>query len=551
MKKIYFYAAALAVSAALSSCSESEVAEQIIEPVPAAKGTPIGFTAAIDGNTTRATDFTTNVDITSTSLQTIGFRLTGVKRTSENLATTDGSEGLFLAGEKSAQDYSMNTSQFNYATTGWTDGATYYWPKVEATFDFYATTRSIGSATTSRSPFISAIVNNTESDDTEGGISYPQFSYRLPASAANQEDLGVASKLGVSKEDGDTLKLRFKHALSRIKVQAIFKESETETNPTTSTNWVGTECRAWIKSVKFHGLADKAKFSFSTTDESTGSWGVAESHGIITMDFGDTPKEVQSNDPTTTDEGATWNDGERTHLGYIYVIPEAKENMTAKWNFQNNKPVKATEALAINDPDNGITGKAYIEIECCIAEHRGARPARYTDGESTMTQNVTITSKSEGKVYGTVNNVEQQLDKEINTYPEQENDVEQLLATAGWDFMVYDKEAVANNVILKAVDAYGWGLKDEGYYSLHGGSSLVYVLEDEGDETDGSKAYENVPLTVGYGTIYIPLNIPNGFEFNKDYTLTINLQKGAQLTQDSDDQWCFSAVYNASISEDN
>ena len=515
MKKLYLFAATLAAAAAMSSCSEKDVVEQITEPV--AKGEPFGVTATLD-NVTRGENFA-DVDVTSTSLS--AFRMSGLPT---GVASSTGN--FFNGKDGSNADVGMNTRPFQKQGNVWTDGYTYTWDT--NSYDFYA----VGNNSGSRSPFITPLKTATaegggtqqvdagDIDDGSEVISFPSFTYYLPTNVTNQEDLIVAGKIGQSSGD---VSLRFKHALAKIKVQAVYRESFAISEVGGINAYTDVEVHTLIKQVKFHGLATKGNFTFDpdklqdANAADYGTWSDQDHSGTITMDFGDNPIFIVSSDASSYDEtkyddhkmcDATNDKTAATELGYIYAIPEALTNMTKSWNYVNGKKVIAIGQDDTAVPDNGTVtednyrgteNRAYVEIVCCMValpKNKGTNvnpKFPWNDGET----------EEEG-------------------YDEDDD----VSTTGPLQWLAYDFDN-------EDPDSQGQNTR---YFQFGSGDETLTVYDPE--------EFENVEIhKLGYGTLYLPLDFQYasvGLDFNGNYVLTLNLQRTSRLDATN-------ATYNSSF----
>jgi len=492
MKKLYLFAATLAVAAAMTSCSEKEVVEQIAEPV--AKGEPFGVTATIDNGGTRGGGTNADVDVTTASLKNKGFRMTGLPH-----GKTTGQGDFMVATDNTTQ---MNTLAFSFTGDKWSAGSTTFnWSEGGTqAYDFFA----VGNNTGKRSPYIDPVASGTNPsdpdnipvDNEDGIISFPSFEYNLPANAKNHEDLIVASALG---KNSGKVGLDFKHALTKINVKAVYRESFLQ--KTTGVDYNALEAYFFIKKIIFHGLANKATFTFGN-DESVGSWGTYEHNGAITMDFSSSPIFVKSYDPeedTGSTEDENWNAAKMqanddavttgiVNMGCIYAIPEEISNMTPVWDYVPGSPIEAAEDLdaAItaqqgSTQEHSIKNHAYVEIQCCFA----------LGGENTDIAT-------------------------IADIPAYDPDVDKTISVE-WQV--------------------GGDTKDD-----------TMTLQHWGDNDDTT--FNVGEPAAGWGTVYLPLNLVSvGLAYNGEVNLILNLHRSSVLSEESEGNWYFRSSVAAALPE--
>lgn len=191
MKKIFFFALA---SLALASCSQDEefVAENGGGKQKVANG-GITFSPYIAGQT-RATA------VTSASVKTSGFMVNATFNSKMYITNDEAANGVgSLDGTAAAQDGIFDTK-----------GATYYWPITISDANpmmFYAFNKIDGASFAGGA---SATIDNAA-----------QVNYTVKATAADQEDLVIASAQATAQPENGVQPMNFTHALSMVNFSII------------------------------------------------------------------------------------------------------------------------------------------------------------------------------------------------------------------------------------------------------------------------------------------------------------------------------------------
>ena len=296
MKKNNYFLLALA-GLTLASCSSDEVTD--VNP-----GNAIEFQTVV-GKSTRA-EFTTDGNNSTTAL----------------------SEFKVWAFVTDADQAFMNGATVTKKDGVWGYGATQYWPKNNVTFYAVAPTTFAKTATISIAAGAQTIKSYTIADNAK-------------------EDLIYAKTDPISGKANPSVKLQFKHALSKIQFTASLQNEAT--------------IDVTIKSIQVAGVANVGTFSFGS------GWGT-----ISTTET----KPVYT---AYTNTGANLRDNSITTLhDELFLMPQT----LTSWNTENasTQGAQIIVDLVVKDHNSGAqiyAGKVYVPLKGDTTDNKWAAGTKY------------------------------------------------------------------------------------------------------------------------------------------------------------------------------
>ncbi len=305
MKKTLILAAVAVV--AMASCAKNEV-------IAPSTSSAIGFDTFV-GNSTKATEVTAFVE---DNVMVVDAYYTD----ETNFESVTSAASLFMDDELVTRG----------ADASWAYTNTAYWPKNETKkISFFA----VADGTATRVDATSKTFNDLK------GNNEVSFDYTNPATATDQKDLMVASKLNVTNTAKATgVKFAFAHILSQIKF--TFKTSDFDTNASIELNE--------IKLTYDAGFTNVGTFTFKADTESAGTWDTTTS---VTRQDEETFTAVQALSTTAKAYSA---------LAPIMVIPQYKTiTMYVKYTVtQKGSKIVSEYTSTLTPPAGGyLQAKIY------------------------------------------------------------------------------------------------------------------------------------------------------------------------------------------------
>ena len=580
MKKLYLFAATLAAAAAMTSCSENDIAE-MVNNQSSNSADAFSVSVGLPDDVTKGAV----ADITTTTFNK--FLLTGL-RSGAVVADDGGVTGGIFQGTndgESMKSVVFSLSDGQGATSTWTNtGGLFKWTgdNENGTFNFYA----VSDNTNARPNGVQ--FSGVSDASTSTIVPVPTFKYTLRADVDEQKDLLVANKVGHTKADG-TVVLNFDHALAKINLTVSLDDD------------VMKGSRVLIKEIRLHGLNTQATYTFSETANNTGTWTAKTSEwgaatattaarDVLNLNYkkltGDDVMIVDSKSPRVKETYES-----------LYVIPETHDNMLPVWNFQDGEGIT-------DHPEYDVANTAYIEVECRFIYDQEAGKKRTlaavwgtTDEEKATGFIVDLTESSEYEAYE-----QSTTDEEEAALSALRTKIATLRSTYGFtqfyrpiteDFLA---EPFASIVGLESFSTDGLDVDDDGFYYAdsnpvedHTSAAWNNMLTADAICSSASVWPEflnpswSVMLPVGIGTVdysdainteardaeyvtsgtdngteilYLPLKlknfldgssatVDNGLVINHVYNYNIKLDSGAirvSKTRDGKDQYGFDLI---------